>query len=37
MWDGGDRNADTELLIGNAVPVQLAARVGTAIRDAVDW
>ncbi len=35
MWDGGDRNADTELLIGNAVPVQLAARVGTAIRDAL--
>jgi DNA (cytosine-5)-methyltransferase 1 len=37
MWDGGDRNADSELLIGNAVPVQLAARVGTAIRDAIDW
>lgn len=35
-WDGGDRNADTELLIGNAVPVQLAARVGAAIRDAID-
>lgn len=34
-WNGGDRNADTELLIGNAVPVLLAARLGTAIRDAI--
>lgn len=35
VWDGGDRNADTELLIGNAVPVQLASRVGAAVRDAI--
>ena len=34
-WDGGDRNADVELQIGNAVPVQLAARVGAAIRYAI--
>ncbi|MXW42221.1 MAG: DNA (cytosine-5-)-methyltransferase [Acidimicrobiia bacterium] len=35
-WCGGDRNADAELLIGNAVPVQLAAHVGAAICDAID-
>ncbi|MCQ3814155.1 MAG: DNA (cytosine-5-)-methyltransferase [Acidimicrobiia bacterium] len=34
-WGGGDRNADTELQIGNAVPVKLASRVGAAIRDAI--
>ncbi len=35
-WCGTDRNADTELQIGNAVPVQLATHVGAAIYDAVD-
>ncbi|WP_419919813.1 DNA cytosine methyltransferase [Candidatus Poriferisocius sp.] len=35
-WPGGDRNADAELLVGNAVPVKLAARVGAAILDAID-
>lgn len=34
-WACGDRNADAELQIGNAVPVQLAARLGEAILDAV--
>lgn len=29
-WDGGDRNADAELQIGNAVPVNLARFVGRA-------
>ena len=34
-WHGGDRNTDTELLIGNAVPVNLAAHVGEALLHAV--
>ena len=34
-WDGGDRNADVELQIGNAVPVQLAAQIGAAIGNAI--
>ncbi len=36
MWVGGDRNADTELQVGNAVPVILASRVATAIRYAIE-
>lgn len=35
-WPNGDRNADTELLIGNAVPVNLAAFVGEGLRYAVN-
>ncbi|MDE0067256.1 MAG: DNA (cytosine-5-)-methyltransferase [Acidimicrobiaceae bacterium] len=31
-WDGRNRNADTELQIGNAVPVQLAERVAEAVQ-----
>lgn len=33
-WTGGDRNAETELQIGNAVPVEMAARVVSSIRHA---
>ena len=33
-WAGGDRNADTELQIGNAVPVNLARFVGEALAHA---
>jgi len=33
-WAGGNRSSDTELQIGNAVPVQLAAAIGEAIIDA---
>ncbi len=36
-WDGGNRNADTELQIGNAVPVQLAVRVAEAIQYAIQF
>ena len=34
-WQGSDRNADAELQIGNAVPVQLAARVAKAVQNAI--
>ena len=34
-WPGGDRNADAELLIGNAVPVNLAAFVGEGLLHAI--
>lgn len=34
-WKGGDRNADTELQIGNAVPVEMAARVANSVRYAL--
>ena len=34
-WEGSDRNADAELQIGNAVPVQLAARVAKAVQSAI--
>lgn len=37
VWDGNDRNADSELLIGNAVPVNLAASVAGAIHHAFDF
>ncbi len=33
-WNAGDRNSDVELQIGNAVPVNLAAFVGTGVIDA---
>lgn len=33
-WSGGDRNANVETQIGNAVPVGLAAFVGEGIQDA---
>ena len=33
--DGADRKADVELLIGNAVPVNLAAFVGKGVLDAI--
>ncbi len=33
-WNADDRNADAELQIGNAVPVNLASFVGTGIIDA---
>ena len=38
VWsnDGADRKADVELLIGNAVPVNLAAFVGKGVLNAVD-
>lgn len=38
VWsdDGADRRADVELLIGNAVPVNLAAFVGKGVLDAID-
>lgn len=35
-WDGGNRNADTELQIGNAVPVQLATHVAEAVKYAIE-
>lgn len=34
-WSGGDRNAETELQIGNAVPVEMATRVASSIRHAL--
>ena len=35
-WNAGDRNADAELQIGNAVPVELATFIGTGIADAAE-
>ncbi len=35
-WNAGDRNAEVELQIGNAVPVNLASFVATGIRDAAE-
>ena len=36
IWDQRDRNAELELQIGNAVPVNLATFVGEGVRDAIN-